>query len=274
MNNNTFGQVMSSTEWLENHFIAKSPQLLKNVAKLPIQEGDQVLDLCCGPGLYMQYLINLVGASGRVVGVDHDPLLLSAANKRLSLNTIGNWDLINSDMLNYSSHYKNFDIIILFNALAYSSSYVATIDNILQSMTPGSLLIIKDFDMRSTSYNPICKRFHGELIDCITDRQEVDNRPQYINKFVGCNLHTLSNIFVNNFKYSFIWSYLFKHPFSLYQKQYFAGVFQNSIDRVLGYCSNEVISYFSEMFCNENGKFYSHVSSTIIENEHLVVLSA
>src|SRR4051812_48481350 len=47
-----------------------------------IEPGHQVLDLGCGPGTDTIPLAEMVGPSGRVVGVDHDAAMIAEANQR------------------------------------------------------------------------------------------------------------------------------------------------------------------------------------------------
>jgi SAM-dependent methyltransferase len=48
-----------------------------------IAAGDVVLDLACGPGLVARHALPLVGATGRVVGADINPGMLSVAQEAL-----------------------------------------------------------------------------------------------------------------------------------------------------------------------------------------------
>jgi arsenite methyltransferase len=52
------------------------------VAKLGIAPGDRVLDLGCGTGELTEYLADLVGAAGRVVGIDPLPLRIELAHTK------------------------------------------------------------------------------------------------------------------------------------------------------------------------------------------------
>lgn len=44
-----------------------------------IGEGDSVVDLCCGPGLVAAELMERVGATGEVIGIDASPAMISLA---------------------------------------------------------------------------------------------------------------------------------------------------------------------------------------------------
>lgn len=69
-----------------------SPDYLKQVAErvrnckalsyehMAINPGDSVLDIGCGPGVDSASLAALVGESGRVIGIDHDPAMLAEAD--------------------------------------------------------------------------------------------------------------------------------------------------------------------------------------------------
>jgi ubiquinone/menaquinone biosynthesis C-methylase UbiE len=51
-------------------------------AMMRVAEGDKVLDVGCGPASDTLALGRIVGANGRVIGVDHDPDMIETANRR------------------------------------------------------------------------------------------------------------------------------------------------------------------------------------------------
>jgi SAM-dependent methyltransferase len=51
---------------------------------LRLQAGHAVLDLGCGPGTDLASLAAAVGATGSVIGVDHDPVMVATARQRLA----------------------------------------------------------------------------------------------------------------------------------------------------------------------------------------------
>jgi ubiquinone/menaquinone biosynthesis C-methylase UbiE len=51
---------------------------------LDVQSGHTVVDVGCGPGTDLGALARAVGSAGRVIGVDHDPVMLAEAARRTS----------------------------------------------------------------------------------------------------------------------------------------------------------------------------------------------
>jgi len=53
-------------------------------AMMRVSEGDKVLDVGCGPASDTIALGRIVGSSGRVIGVDHDPGMIETATRRVA----------------------------------------------------------------------------------------------------------------------------------------------------------------------------------------------
>src|SRR3954467_4604017 len=71
--------------WAEAHDLIDlqlSPLGLRVIEALELRPGDRVLDIGCGAGQTLLQLAALVGAEGRVIGVDVAPLLLEVAGRR------------------------------------------------------------------------------------------------------------------------------------------------------------------------------------------------
>ena len=62
----------------------KNGQIL--VSALGIVAGERVLDVGCGTGLLAEYVANLVGEAGGVLGIDPLPLRIEIAQRRVRLN--------------------------------------------------------------------------------------------------------------------------------------------------------------------------------------------
>jgi ubiquinone/menaquinone biosynthesis C-methylase UbiE len=71
--------------WLDAASAMESARKWKQqtFALLDIKEGDQVLDVGCGPGDDVRALSRIVGDTGRVVGVDSSQIMIAEAQQRL-----------------------------------------------------------------------------------------------------------------------------------------------------------------------------------------------
>lgn len=63
------------------------PVRQKAVELLNLKPGDRVLDVGCGPGGSFPYLVNAVGSSGEVVGVELSPEISVHARRRIEKNS-------------------------------------------------------------------------------------------------------------------------------------------------------------------------------------------
>jgi SAM-dependent methyltransferase len=70
------------------------PVRQKAVESLNLKPGDRVLDVGCGPGGSFPYLVNAVGPSGQVVGVEISPEISVSARRRVARNKWENVEVI------------------------------------------------------------------------------------------------------------------------------------------------------------------------------------
>ncbi|MBI1807793.1 MAG: methyltransferase domain-containing protein [Ignavibacteria bacterium] len=62
------------------------PVRRKAVELLKLKQGDRVLDMGCGPGGSFPYIVDVVGPSGEVVGVEISPEVTINARRRIARN--------------------------------------------------------------------------------------------------------------------------------------------------------------------------------------------
>ena len=70
------------------------PLRQKAVQLLQLKPGDRVLDVGCGPGGTFPYLVDAVGPSGDVVGVEISPEVAINARRRIAKNGWSNVQVI------------------------------------------------------------------------------------------------------------------------------------------------------------------------------------
>ncbi len=104
------------------------PMRQKAVRLLKLKQGDRVLDVGCGPGGSFPYLVDAVGPSGEVVGVEISPEVAINARRRIEKNQWSNVLLIEGDAKTVKLQAK-FDGLLLFAAADVYASPQA-LDNI------------------------------------------------------------------------------------------------------------------------------------------------
>jgi ubiquinone/menaquinone biosynthesis C-methylase UbiE len=87
----------------------------KAVRLLQLRPGDRVLDAGCGPGGSFPYLVEAVGHSGQVVGLEISPETAINARRRIEENGWSNVQVIEADANDVSLEGK-FDGLLMFAA--------------------------------------------------------------------------------------------------------------------------------------------------------------
>ncbi|MFF5030845.1 class I SAM-dependent methyltransferase [Nocardia salmonicida] len=111
--------------------------------------GKKVADLGCGTGLAFPALLEAVGPTGHVVGVDNNAAILGKAEKRVVENKWTNVSLVTEDIAKLP---VNQDVDVVFSCIAMScvphpSQKLA---ELLDNLAPGTLVRIIDALPRTT----------------------------------------------------------------------------------------------------------------------------
>lgn len=77
------------------------PVRQKAVGLLHLKQGDRVLDIGCGPGGSLPYLVDAVGISGEVVGVEISPEVSINARARIKKNGWRNVKIIERPLIRF-----------------------------------------------------------------------------------------------------------------------------------------------------------------------------
>jgi ubiquinone/menaquinone biosynthesis C-methylase UbiE len=72
-------------------------QRLRAVRALGLRTGDSVVDMACGTGLNFSLIEDVIGPSGRIVGVDLTDAMLAQAKDRVAANGWGNISLVQAN---------------------------------------------------------------------------------------------------------------------------------------------------------------------------------
>jgi arsenite methyltransferase len=120
-------------------------------AALGAAVGERILDVGCGPGFYCAELLEEVGPSGSVVGVDSSPPMLELARRRCAGHD--NVELREADALSLPVDDASVDGAICVQVLEYVADATAALAEIRRCLRPGGRAVIWDVDWATLSIN-------------------------------------------------------------------------------------------------------------------------
>lgn len=128
----------------------------KAVQALDLSPGDTALEIGCGTGRNFEHLVNAVGESGSVIGVDASPGMLAEARKLISRRGWGNVRLLQEDAsrLNVQD-----DVDCVLFSLSYSvlPERRPAIEAAWRRLRAGGRLVVMDVGLPDTLLGRILK---------------------------------------------------------------------------------------------------------------------
>jgi SAM-dependent methyltransferase len=106
---------------------------------LELKDGDRVIDAGCGSGGSFPYLVDAVGPSGEVVGIEISPMSAASAHRRISKNKWKNAQVIESAAQTVSLT-GAYDGLLMFAAADVYASDDA-LQNILPHLKPNARIV-------------------------------------------------------------------------------------------------------------------------------------
>ncbi len=106
------------------------PRLARKLVELAnLQPGQVVLDVATGTGLAAIPAAQMVGATGRVIGLDISRGMLEQARRKIEAENLANLELIEGDADYLSFEAGSFDAILCASALIYLSDIPGALKN-------------------------------------------------------------------------------------------------------------------------------------------------
>ncbi len=110
----------------------------------PIQEGDSVLDVGCGAGVDTLIAAMMVGARGKVAGIDLVHEMLETAKENLSKTSLRNVEFLESSAESLSFPDKSFDAVISNGVINLVPDKAKALREIFRVLKPKGRLMIAD----------------------------------------------------------------------------------------------------------------------------------
>ena len=122
-------------------------QRARTLERLALRPGEHVLDLGCGPGLLAFEMAGVVGATGRVDGVDASPSMLALAEQRCASR---HWvHLRRGDVTALPFGDGVFDAAVSAQVYEFVSDITLALGELRRVLKPGGRAIIIDTDWES-----------------------------------------------------------------------------------------------------------------------------
>jgi len=130
------------------------------------QPGETILDVGCGTGVNVHAISKLVGPSGKVIGIDNSPAMLSVAREKASAENVEYREMAVEDM---DFPEASFDGIVCTQVLGYVADPVSVIRSLLRLAKPGGRVFVAETDWDTLAYNIPDKELQRKVTMSFTD---------------------------------------------------------------------------------------------------------
>jgi len=140
-------------EWLTPIYLLGNEKRLRKetIAFLHLQPGQMVLDVGCGTGRNFSLILDKIGPTGKLVGVDYTSDMLARAQERVEHEGWKNVELIQADAACIELG-RTFDAALSTLAISVIPDYRGALDRMLAHVKPGGYLAIGDAKRSSRWY--------------------------------------------------------------------------------------------------------------------------
>lgn len=118
---------------------------------LAVRAGERILDVGCGPGFYVEELLDAVGPEGAVVGIDASGPMLAAAASRCARHHNAVFRQGEATALPVDE--SSFDAALCVQVLEYVADPTAALAQIHRALRPGGRAVVWDVDWATVTWH-------------------------------------------------------------------------------------------------------------------------
>ncbi len=156
--------------WDEGHAADSVSASERLICGLGIKAGSRVLDVGCGTGLIIPWLLEAVGAEGMVIALDIAEIMLRVARDK---HEAPNLEYIHADIAHPPFLDRSFDEVVCHNCFPHVSDKAGAAREMFRILRPGGRVSICHNESRE-AINALHRRIGGEVGgDMLPDEREM-----------------------------------------------------------------------------------------------------
>lgn len=154
---NGTGKPLSSLSWLEAHHAAKLPERTAFVQEVVSRNPKRIVDLGCGPGIWLNLISQYVESSCELIGIDSDEETLRIAkNKATQWPQNKRFTCLDVDC--EPNTLPEADIYLAFNIFPYVQNINGLFETIKNKLSANGALVIRQYDGSLLRLGPMGQR--------------------------------------------------------------------------------------------------------------------
>jgi ubiquinone/menaquinone biosynthesis C-methylase UbiE len=122
-------------------------KLERIIGLLGLEPGDTVLDVGCGTGVMVPYLLERVGENGGIVAVDISPRMIEAAGGKFPHEEYPNVEFIAADV-NEIRLENDYDAVLCYSCFPHFRDQKATVRHLAEGLKTGGTLAVAHSESR------------------------------------------------------------------------------------------------------------------------------
>ncbi|MEX2248226.1 MAG: class I SAM-dependent methyltransferase [Parvibaculum sp.] len=139
-------------------------QRVRVLDMLSPRPGERIIDIGVGPGLLAQDMARLVGDTGRVVGLDMAPAMITMARTRLA--ALPQAECVEGDAGVLKFPDASFDAVVSTQVYEYVADMPKALAELHRVLRPGGRALVLDTDWRSVVWHSSDEARMGRVLAC------------------------------------------------------------------------------------------------------------